>query len=51
MLQDGSYTRISDPYWEGPLEVNDFLLNDIAIFYVAAYDPYEVDPDGVGDLR
>lgn len=47
-LQDGSYTRISDPYLHGPLEINDFLLNDIAIFHVAAYDPYEIDPDNTG---
>lgn len=47
-LQDGSYTRISDPYWHGPLEINDFLLNDIATFYVQCYDPEQVDPGNTG---
>lgn len=48
LLQDGSYTRISDPYHNGLFRVNDFLLNDIAIFYVQAYDPYMVDPNNTG---
>ena len=47
-LQDGSYTRISDPYWYGPLEINDFLLNDIATFHVQCYDPYIMDPANTG---
>lgn len=47
-LQDESYTRISDPYHRGLLKVNDFLLNDVAIFYVQAYDPEQVDPSNTG---
>ena len=47
-LQDGSYTRISDPYLYGPLEINDFLLNDIATFHVQCYDPEQVDPGRTG---
>lgn len=47
-LQDGSYTRISDPYFYGPLEINQFLLSEVATFYVAAYDPYIVDPGNTG---
>lgn len=47
-LQDDSYTRISDPYHRGLLKVNDFLINDVAVFYVQAYDPLDVDPGGTG---
>ena len=47
-LQDDSYTRVSDPFYHGLFRVNDFLLNDVAIFYVQAYDPEQVDPDNTG---
>ena len=50
-LQDGSYTRISNPYHHGPFKINDFLLNDIAIFYVQCYDPYIADPENTGEAK
>lgn len=42
--QAGAYYQISQGIEEGPIVINDFLFDDIATFYVEAYDPEIIDP-------
>ena len=42
--QAGAYYQISEGILEGPIVINDFLFDDVATFYVEAYDPEIIDP-------
>lgn len=42
--QAGAYYQISEGIQEGPIIINDFLFDDVATFYVQAYDPEIIDP-------
>lgn len=45
MLQDGSYTRVSEKYAWGPFDITRYALNEVMTFLVMCYDPYVVDPN------
>lgn len=42
--QSGAYYQISQGIQEGKIIINDFLFDDVATFYVQAYDPEIIDP-------
>lgn len=48
MLQDGSYTRVSDAFHHGPFDITRYAMNEVATFLVMCYDPYMVDPGHTG---
>lgn len=47
--QAGAYYQISQGIQRGPIVINDFLFDDVAIFYVEAYDPDIIDPKHTGE--
>ena len=51
LLQDGSYRQISDSRHQGPIEINDYLIHDIATFRVICYDPDDWQTQERGQLE